>query len=364
MFPGPQLAGRRATYLKVRPGRQGCPQGLLGRPEEDLGGRSTQHELTSPNTHQELVSTMGSGIAIDRIIIGEPLPFDIFNADGTLLLAQGQIVESARMHELLMRNGRRSDALGPQSDEAGRAAPDEPAASPLEQLCKDYDASRDNHKLSISMARSDKEKAFPVQLIGVHQHCVIVTAPVRPDGSLVTVLLEERWLCRTFQLTSVFRFTALVAKVAFEPYRHLYLRLLNEVEHRHVRGVPRAKVSLRGTLLTPDAAPCHISDLSTSGARIAVDSTLTTLEKGQPARLVAQVSVMQSSFELSLTAQVVNSFGPIDSRHPQVAFYGLKFETPSEKDHLLLHGLVGEHLVSELAGLWQMLRPEAKLPVG
>jgi hypothetical protein len=308
---------------------------------------------------------MGSGTAIDndRIVIGKPLPFSIFTGDGKLLLAQGQIVENDRMRHMLVLNGRRWERSGPDSEKFNLSVREDELASsynPLEELRNDYDTSRDAHQLSVSIARSEKEKAFPVQLIGVHKHCFIVTAPVRPDGSLVAVLNDQTWLCRTFQMTSAFRFTAQVAKVGFEPYPHLYLRLMNEVEHRHIRGVPRAKVVLRGQLNAPDAVPCLISDLSTSGARIALDARLKTLEKGQSARLIATLDVLQSRFQLSLDATLVNALGPIDSRHPKVAFYGLKFSAPSEKDHLVLHGFVGENLVSELHSLWQMLRPAAK----
>jgi Flagellar protein YcgR/PilZ domain len=312
---------------------------------------------------------MGSGTAIDedRIVIGKPLPFSIFTRDGKLLLAQGQIVENDRMRHMLVRNGRRWERAEPDDEKGNLTALEEALTvsdNPLEELHTDYDTSRENHQLSISMARSEKEKAFPVQLIGVHKRCFIVTAPVRPDGSLVPVLNEQMWLCRTFQMTSAFRFTALVAKVGFEPYPHLYLRLMNEVEHRNIRGAPRAKVVLRAELHTPETVPCLISDLSTSGARIALDATLKSLENGQSATLVVALEVLQSKFELSLETAVINALGPIDSRHPKVVFYGLRFVAPSEKEHLVLHGFVAEHLISQLHGLWQMLNLATKSDAG
>jgi hypothetical protein len=295
----------------------------------------------------------------NRIVVGEPLPFSVFNADGKLLLAQGQVVENDRLRDMLLLNGRRFQTSGPGGEDPGKAGSEnelETGDSPLELLCKDYDASRQSHYLSISMARSERDKAFPVQLIGVHKHCIIVTAPVHPDGSLVAVLNDQTWLCRTFQMTSAFRFMALVTKVGFEPHPHLYLRLKSEVEHRNVRGAPRARVSLRAQLQTPEPVPCLISDLSMTGARIAVDATLTPLDMGQSTRLIMPIAVLQSKYELSLEAAVINVLGPSDSRHPNIAFHGLKFEAPSEKDLLVLHGYVGEHLVCELNSLWQMLR--------
>jgi len=317
----------------------------------------------------------GSGVAMDpeRIVVGKPLPFSIFTGDGKLLLAQGRVVESERLRDMLIRNGRRSEMSGPDPDGPGgssgslkktreqteREAELAARETPLERLYRDYDDSIDNHHLTISIAKSDTDKAYAVQLMGVHGQSIIVTAPVHPDGSLVPVLVGQTFVCRTFQMTSAFRFSALAAKVMFEPFPHLYLKLKKEVEHRTVRGAPRAKVCVRAELRVPEPFPCLIADLSTSGARIGVDAH-TDLDKEQRGKLVATFSVLSSKFELSLDATVVNLLGPSDSRHPGIAFFGLKFSTPSQTDGLVLHGYVGEHLLSEFHSLWQMLRMAAE----
>jgi len=309
----------------------------------------------------------------ERIVVGKPLPFSIFTAEGKLLLAQGRVVESERLRDMLVRNGHRSEMSGPDADGPGgsdtmrlkrsreQAEREEEQAkrdTALERLYRDYDDSTDSHHLSISMAKSETDKAFPVQLMGVHGQSIIVTAPVHQDGSLVPVLTGQSWLCRTLQMTSAFRFSALVAKVVFEPFPHLYLKLRKEVEHRRVRGAPRAKVCVRAELRTPGVFPCVIADLSTSGARIGVEANV-DLDKNQRCHLVVTLNVLQSKFDLTLEATVVNLLGPSDSRHPGIAFFGLKFDAPSEMHGLVLHGYVGEHLLSEFHSLWQMLRMAA-----
>jgi hypothetical protein len=196
--------------------------------------------------------------------------------------------------------------------------------------------------------------------MGVHSRSIIVTAPVRADGSLVPILAGQTWLCRTFQMTSAFRFTAMAMKTAFEPYPHAYLKLTKDVEHRRVRGAPRAKVLLKAELHAPDAMPCFLMDLSTSGARVVIDSGL-ALPKGAPARLDTTLEVLGSQYALTLDATIANAFGPSDARHPECAFYGLKFAAPSERDGLILHGYVGDHLVSEFHILWQMLQMASRL---
>src|SRR5215467_3254170 len=99
---------------------------------------------------------MGSGGAMDqdRIVVGKPLPFSIFTADGKLLLAQGRVVESERLREMLLRIGHHCDVTeGPDwKDRAAGERKDEPdpiEENPLEALFRDYDASGDNHHLSI-----------------------------------------------------------------------------------------------------------------------------------------------------------------------------------------------------------------------
>ena len=303
-----------------------------------------------------------------RIVVGKPLPFAIYTADGKLLLAEGRMVESERLREMILRSGHRtgsSSGGGSDAQEAARTraareqaarAEDELVAreSPLERLQKDY-ANGDARYLSISMAKSETDKALPVQLMGVHSQSIIVTAPVHSDGSLVPILAGQAWICRTFQMTSAFRFTAVAMKVAFEPFPHVYLKLKKEVEHRRVRGAPRAKVALKGELVAPQAMPCFVADLSTSGARLAIDTGL-ALTKGGPAKLNATLEVLGAQYPMALEATIVNVLGPSDARHPECAFYGLKFAPLSERDGLILHGYVGDHLVSEFHALWQMLR--------
>jgi len=295
----------------------------------------------------------------DRIVVGKPLPFSIFTAEGKLLLAQGRVVDSERTRAMLIRTGRHSDvtsAAGKKNRGAGARQEEAPPVEehPLDVLHREYDASSDSQNVSITVAKSENDKAYPVQLMGVHGQSIIVTAPLHADGSLVPVLTGQTLACRTFQLTSAFRFTAVAMKAAFEPFPHLYLQI-KKVERHQIRSAPRARVSVRAELQTSEALPCVLCDLSTGGARIAVDIATFALEKGKKAQLRATLELLQSKFHLELPVTVLNSLGPTDSRHPNVTFYGVKFDTVSERDGLILYGYVGEHVLSELHGLWQML---------
>ncbi len=189
----------------------------------------------------------------------------------------------------------------------------------------------------------------------MHGQSIIVAAPVQSDGSLVPLLAGQVLVCRTFQLTSAFRFTAVVLKTAFEPFPHLHLQLKKEVEHRQIRSAPRARVTVRAELHATGPLPCVVCALSTGRPPVALDIATFALEKGKSARLAMTVEVLQSKYVLELPVTVLNSMGPTDSRHPNVTFYGLKFDKLSEREGLALHGYVGEHLLREFHSLWQML---------
>src|ERR1017187_3079958 len=47
----------------------------------------------------------------ERIIVGRPLPFSVFGAEGQLLLAEGSVVESDRARQMLLRKGVYRDAV-------------------------------------------------------------------------------------------------------------------------------------------------------------------------------------------------------------------------------------------------------------
>jgi len=307
----------------------------------------------------------------ERIEVGKPLPFSIFTADGKLLLAAGRVVESERLREMLTQNGhvRGSSESGSSggsggggSGRGGRGPRDSsqreedpgPAETSLSRMRRDYDASNDGHRLAISIARNETDKAYTVQLLGANGNTFIITAPVNTDGTLVAVLAGQAWLCRTFQVTSAFRFNAVATKVAFEPFPYLHLRLQRQVEQRKVRGAPRAKVSVSGELLTPEPMSCVVSDLSATGARIAIEADK-ILERGQAVRLVTTLQVLRTKYPLTLEGTVINALGPSDARYSDVAFYGIKFNAPTEMDSLVLHGFVSAHLLAESHGLWQML---------
>ncbi len=200
---------------------------------------------------------------------------------------------------------------------------------------KEFDGNADARRLTLSIARTEADKASTVQLLGAYSGTVVVAAPVNPDGSLVPVQLGQSWICRTFQMISAFRFVGVVVKVAFDPFPHVCLKLQKEIEQRRVRTSPRARTSLTGELHVPDAMPCYVADLSATGARVAIDYPL-ALAKGSTVKLAFSIPMIPTKRELSLEATIINALGASDTRFPEVSFYGIHFKSTSEIEALAL----------------------------
>ena len=299
---------------------------------------------------------MASGIPLvekDQIEVGKPLPFSVYSADGQLLLAAGRQVESDRARLMLLQAG---VYRGPSSID--RRAGDDPnesyKPSPLTALYKDYGASHVAKRFAITMAPNETAEAFSSWVLGATEQSLIVTAPARADGQLVAVTAGQTWLCRTFQVTSAFRFRAAVLKTVFEPFPHLHLEAPKQVEHRKIRGQPRANLFVNAMLDGVPPILCVLLDLSVTGGRVALEKHL-RFERGQRLRLHLRIDLVDYHFDLALKCAVVSVLGPTDSRHPDVAFYGVQFEDLSELETLILHGFVNEHLAMELNCLWQLL---------
>jgi len=292
----------------------------------------------------------------DKIVVGRPLPFSVFGAGGQLLLAQGSVVESDRARQMLLRNGVYRDAARGEERAPGTDAADAiaPAQPPLSVLQRDYGAAGAGRRFALSVACSDADEAFSTWVIGVHNQSIILTAPRRSNGALVSVTVGQSWVCRAFQMTSAFRFRSSVLKVVFEPFPHVHIEAPQHVERRTVRGRPRAAVFLQASLEQPLAAPAVMVDLSISGGRLAVEQGV-VLERGQTIRVATKLELIDSQFELSLRGSVIGVFGASDGRHPQVLFYGIKFDSLTEVERLVLHSFVSGQLAMELNSLWQML---------
>jgi hypothetical protein len=290
-----------------------------------------------------------------KIVVGSPLPFSVFGAGGQLLLAEGAVVETENTRRMLVLKGVYHDSIEEERrpDENGEAGSSGPQA-PLLALRRDYGAASVGRRFALTIASPDSDENYSAWVIGVHDRSIIVTAPRRTNGALVTFKVGQACVCRAFQMTSAFRFRSTVTRVVFEPFPHVHIEAPQHVERRTVRNRPRAAVFVDAMIEAPLSAAAVIVDLSVSGGRLAVEEGVNFL-RGHTLRMGVKIELIDSTFDLTLKANVVRVFGVSDGRHPKVHFYGIRFEALSELERLVLHGYVSGELALELNSLWQLL---------
>ena len=294
-----------------------------------------------------------------KIVVGRPLPFSVFGAEGQLLLAEGAVVETDHTRRMLILKGVYHHSIEEeQRPEEHREAAGSSPEPPLVALRRDYGAASVGRRFALTVASPDSDENYSAWVIGVHDRSIIVTAPRRTNGALVTFRLGQSCVCRAFQMTSAFRFRSTVTRVVFEPFPHLHIEAPQHVERRTVRNRPRAAVFLDVIIEGASPIAAVVVDLSVSGGRLAVEEGVNFL-RGHGLRLGMKLQLIDSTFDLTLKANVVRVFGVSDGRHPKVHFYGIRFEALSELERLVLHGYVSGELALELNSLWQLLSSAA-----
>jgi c-di-GMP-binding flagellar brake protein YcgR len=304
------------------------------------------------------VAELSRSIDKKRIVVGEPLPFAIYGADRKLLLAEGAVVGSSSIRDRLLQMGVfcAAPATATAPARSPEASLDDTLANPLITLSRDYADMIRRARFTVKIAPNESSESFLCWVIGVsHKNrCLVLTAPAHKDNSPVAVSRGQKWICRLFNSTTVFRFHGQILKSTLEPFPYIHVALPPSIERRTVREVPRAIVNLQGTLIAAEETHAAIVDLSLTGARIGVDRR-TPLAMGDLVRLKAFLELLDELRELNVQARIVADYGETDDEHPDISFYGIKFESLELTHQLMLHAYVQERLVRELDGLGQLL---------
>ena len=287
----------------------------------------------------------------NRIVVGRPVPVSIYSADETLLLAAGRAVPNEFVRDGLLRSG----ALCGDEDAAERIDPVAEVKQPysaIAALQADYQHTHARAPVGFRMERDGL--TLTARVIGVSDdgHGLIMSGPTVADASSVVVHEGETWTFRAFYAIAAVRFQGRIEKVTNAPFPYFYVAHIADVDRRNVREWPRTPTCLWAT--RGGEPPRVIVDLSVGGARIGVDER-SHLQSGQVLLLSATLNLATGRKDLSLDAQVLNAYGRADEKHPQVQFFGVRFETTSDTDRVILHAYVQEHLCLELDRIWHVL---------
>lgn len=297
------------------------------------------------------------------------MPFSVYSADRKLLLAKGEVVESERIRDSLVRAGRYQSngaalVLGavPASDNLlttrGReAAAELPAAEgPLESYVREYNSTGSNSRIGIRLSREENGESFSCWVLGAdEQHGLIISAPATSERSFVAVTEGQTWVFRTLYLTAAVKFFGTIRKVQFEPVPSINVSLPNQLELRHVRSGPRVAACLHGHIEVGKEIPILVTDVSAGGLRIAVERSQCDLKVGQRLTVSFTIGMLGHDYHFKVPATVITKRNEFVQRYPDLWMVGLKIEAQSDLEKLVLHSYVHEHMVTEFNPLWRLL---------
>jgi c-di-GMP-binding flagellar brake protein YcgR len=297
----------------------------------------------------------------DSVVVGQPMPFSVYDGGGKLLVAKSSPLTSERMRDVVLSQG---VYMSPSEGDSGAIQLPIPPPTVITGILADlrdgYAESEERSRFGLRISRDERSESYASFVVGVinEKRYLILSTPVSKGGLLVPIAKDEVWMIRLFNATTVFRFKGRVVKVALDPVPHLHIELPENIERRMVRRQPRALASLGAALHRPNGPAAVIVDISTNGVRLAVEAT-TSLEKDAVIPICTTVAMMDREFPLTLTGRITATFGATDANFPSVNFYGVQLEEVNDNAALVLHAYVHEQLTQELDRLGRVLAIES-----
>ena len=190
---------------------------------------------------QAVIATLPPSMPLDPALVpvGEPLPWDVEDADGTVLLDQGTVLHDPDAVAFLFLAFR--PCYRPPADEAAASAPDASGNPPL---------TVEDMRLSIGLMLGIKPqsavsgKMSPSRLIGRSpQQALFVTPPV-VDGRYLSLDVGQNVDLVAVSSQGVFRFVCTVQAVCKKPFDYLVLSAPGPIQLLRERKSPRVGARL------------------------------------------------------------------------------------------------------------------------
>lgn len=295
------------------------------------------------------------------IQVGEAVKFPVFDADGKLLLAAGQVVYSEKQLSELSEKGmfcnpRWAEKLVSSRRAAGSVKPTPSVYKPAKATPSE-DPAESGRMLRMSLPGDDH--ASVVKLIGeIGKEAFLVTHPMR-DNTYVFIKEGQTWEFRAFYGTSVFRFESLVEKVLLNPYPMVICAWPIETtkESRLIRSAKRVSCHLVSTMRVKEPQPLVmggiITNLSTGGLEIRASSThAKNLEKGRVVDLGFQVMLADRKFLVEAKVTIMSKVDDDDGIK-----LGCSFSVLSDVNFGLIHGYVMDQSIHKIEPNLYTVRP-------
>ncbi len=283
-------------------------------------------------------------LAEHEVSVGKPLPWDVLDAEGSVLLEQSRIIDSEPLLAQLLKMGLyraapERNAAEEKLDVAGNGSISEVQISSLSQV-----QLAPGDLVQLQTLHPTHAERYQVRMIGFHAPVsLMVTAPTI-QGRLVFVKEGQQFLVRGFVGKDAVAYKTRVIKSNLSPFPYLHLAYPETVQSMRIRGSSRVSVELVTAVNGPAGqAAAKIVDLSCGGARMM--SPKPVAEKGDDVKLSFRINPSGLDVYLTISAKV-RAVSRDETANSQVAT-GVEFVDLNEQDRLYLTNMVYQNLLKD-----------------
>jgi c-di-GMP-binding flagellar brake protein YcgR len=274
-----------------------------------------------------------------EFLVGKPIPFDVYDRHGRLLLAKGHVIASAEEKEKLLRqgpernlntDGRFRQAIGTALKVVEKA--DEPGKNTIHL---DFEELRLIPGTVLQVQLGQEEDRYFARYIGALRGKSVIVDSLERNGLPLFVPEGTALRVRGSVGSYAFVFPSSVLVNASRPYPHLHLMYPMDVMAVRLRRSERVPVRLVAAVVSDDnqAFGGVILDLSVGGGLLA---TRHPLKVGQRVQLKFKLEIAGSEIILAVPA-IVRSSREIEDRTLEGAKgYGIEFVELTPEDTVAL----------------------------
>jgi c-di-GMP-binding flagellar brake protein YcgR len=301
-------------------------------------------------------------VEADKLIVGERLPWTLFDQDRNVLMERGQVIDSEdHLQALLARKPLRELSWTSSGDTAPANRSDEESEE-IEASLKESTGGvftfkdmrlRVGDRIQLQPPAAISSERYIVRLLGYLDNAsLMVTAPVF-NGMRVPVREHDNIVARVFSSQKAFGFDCTVVRVCKLPYDYLHLSFPDVVQGALVRKSPRIRTKIIASIAKSETSASSerlsgvIVDLSADGAMI--KSRLQLAEKSQTIVLFFRVYLHNMEAYLTTKAIVRNIFTDDESENADALkfHHGVQFLDLQPNDSVILQSLIYQQMIEQ-----------------
>lgn len=285
-------------------------------------------------------------VPIEDIPIGIPLPWRLYDRNGYIAFARGEMVSSREQLENLLAEGLLRDVdAPPQTHETGDLVEFKEIAStgmfpPAGIKPQVWD------RVQLRLLDQSMKSYYSARLIGyIKNLSILVTRPVAAANQFIPSEGKEVEV-RMVTGNNIYAFHSSIQRLCISPTHYMHLDYPTEVRVQQLRKSPWAKVNLGVTVTDAQGAheAAHLVNLSPDGAQLHAPQTLG--KPGETVRLSFHAAMDELKTTLNLDAKILHVLAPRAGHEAEdnMLEYGIAFSNLTAEDELWLKGLVYRHI--------------------